>query len=211
MTSWRHRLPSAVRRTPDRGGARWVRPRTVALLAAVTLALPLGVTTYDPAAYLATSSMLLAVQLAVTLSVRWEEPPVTTYTRALAHAAALHVHLRHVRVAALHDVRGLTLVTVTWRAATTVALDADGRPLASLARNGLVDGYTLTLPFADADVARLLAADARGGDLSVYATTDLATNPDANVLDHGLHLDQYDVEFASWSGSISLSRSLSDW
>lgn len=138
-------------------------------------------------------------------------PPDEVYTAALAEASAMRVHLMHARVAAVHDGRLPSLVTVTWRGARTTLLDADGRPLAELEHNGLTTAYTLSIPVWDVALVDVLARDTGLGRVSVYGTTDLTTHPDGNLRDHGLYLDQYDLAFPSWSGSLPARPELASW
>ena len=200
-------------------GARGSRPRRVRvrradLVAVVTSAIvgvPLVLATDDRAVR---AVALGAVALLVLLLVRGSrsvETPVEAFARVLGTASAMQVRLFRVRVAAVHEVRGNTLVTVTWRAAHTVLLDADGRPLAELARNGLTTAYTMSLPVDDAVAVALLRADRGLGDVGVYGTTDLMTHPRGNLRDHGLTIDQYDLDFPSWSGSLPAQRLSTSW
>lgn len=138
-------------------------------------------------------------------------PPDEVYAAALGEASAMRVHLLHARVAAVHDGRMPSLVTVTWRGARTTLLDADGRQLAELERNGLTTAYTLSIPVWDTSLVDVLARDTGLGQVSVYGTTDLAAHPDGNLRDHGLYLDQYDVAFPSWSGSLPARAELTPW
>ena len=181
----------------------------VALTAAVVLA---------PVVWFSGDLMLRAAYaigcgVAVVLVVRRRRDPEThseAYARALRESSALHLRLRHARVAAVHTGDHGTLVTVTWRAASTTLLDADGRIRATVARNALTNAYTLTLPVSDDTVAQLLAREPALGTLAVYGTTDLAEHPDGNLLDHGVVIDQYDLDFPCWSGSLPSSALRAD-
>jgi hypothetical protein len=181
----------------------------VALTAAVVLA---------PVVWFSGDLMLratysIACVVAVVLVVRSRRHPEShsvAYTRALRESSALHVRLRHVRVAAVHTGDRGTVVTVTWRAASTTLLDADGRTRATMARNVLTNAYTLSILVSDDIVAQLLAREPALGTLAVYGTTDLAEHPDGNLLDHGVVIDQYDVDFPCWSGSLPMSALRAD-
>jgi len=181
----------------------------VALAAAVVLA---------PVVWFSGDLMLcatyaIACGVAVVLLVRSRRRPEThseAYARALRASSALHVRLRHARVAAVHTGDHGTLVTVTWRAASTTLLDADGRTRTTVARNALTNAYTMSIPVSDDAVAQLLAREPALGSLAVYGTTDLAEHPDGNLLDHGVVIDQYDVDFPCWSGSLQMSALRAD-
>ncbi|MBI1378047.1 MAG: hypothetical protein GC157_11290 [Frankiales bacterium] len=134
-----------------------------------------------------------------------------TDPEAMRLSSAMHVHLRGVRVADVHVRDEEVRVTFTWRAASTMLLDDDGRPVAELARNALTSAYTIGVPVRDTDVAERLRDDHDLGELSIYGTTDVAVHPEGNVLEHGLRIDQYDLAFASWSGSLPAGRALADW
>ena len=136
--------------------------------------------------------------------------PSETYTRALQESSALHVRLRHARVVAVRVGYRSTLVTVTWRAASTTLLDADGRARADVRFNALTDAYTMSIPVTDDRVAALLSGETELGSLAVYATTDLMAHPDGNLFDDGVVIDQYDLDFPSWSGSLPASGVLAD-
>ena len=76
----------------------------------------------------------LACGIAIAVVVRRRRRPETrseAYARALRDSSALHVRLRHARVAAMHTSDQGTMITVTWRAASTTLLDADGRTRAT--------------------------------------------------------------------------------
>jgi hypothetical protein len=177
----------------------------------VVVAVTLLRATDDRAVRVAALAAVLIVVLRAARRTRPVESPVEAFARLLGTASAMHVRLRRVRVAAVHEVRGNTLVTVTWRAAHTVLLDADGRPLAELARNGLTTAYTMSLPLDDVVAVAMLRSDRGLGEVSVYGTTDLMAHPDANLRDHGLTIDQYDLDFPSWSGSLPAQRLSTPW
>jgi len=182
-----------------------------ALLVAVVVALA-------PAVWLSYDLMLrvayvIAVGVVVTTLVRRRtrgETPDERYARALREASAMHVHLSGVRIAAVHPGTTSTRLSVTWRSATTVLLDADGRPRGEVARNALSSGWTWSLPVDD-DVAAAILAGERGlGRVSVYGTTDVVREPGATLYDGRLVIDQYDLAFPSWSGSLLLDAELAD-
>lgn len=187
------------------------RADVVATVGSVLVAIPLLLATDDRAVRAAAIGAVVLMVLRTGRGSRRAETPVEAFARVLGTASAMHVRLRQVRVAAVHEVRGNTLVTVTWRAAHTVLLDADGRPLAELARNGLTTAYTMSLPVDDTVAVALLRADGGLGEVAVYGTTDLMTHPDGNLRDHGLTIDQYDLGFPSWSGSLPAQRLSTSW
>ena len=159
------------------------------------------------ATYVLVSGIALVL---VVRSRRRSETRSEAYARALRESSGLHVRLRHARVAAVRTSDRGTLVTVTWRAASTTLLDADGRTRMTVARNALTNAYTMSIPLSDDAVAQLLAREPALGTLAVYGTTDLAEHPDGNLLDHGVVIDQYDVDFPCWSGSLPLSALSAD-
>ena len=139
------------------------------------------------------------------------ETPGEAYARALAESTALHLHLGGVRVAALHGHGLATTVTLTWRSATSVLLDADGRPRGQVARNALTTAYTVSLPVRDATAVGLLSRENDLGTVSVYGTTDLVEHPAGTLSDCGVVLDQLDLDFPTWSASLPLGRDLTTW
>jgi len=108
-----------------RSGRR--RARRV-LLASVAVVLTPVVWTSDDLMLRAAYAITIAVAaIAAVRARRRMEAPAAAYVRALRHSAALHVRLSHAGVAAVHAGERETLVTFTWRTATTTLLDADGR------------------------------------------------------------------------------------
>ena len=182
-----------------------------ALLVAVVVALA-------PAVWLSYDLMLrvvyvLAVGVVVTALVRRRtrgETPDERYARALREATAMHVHLAGVRIAAVHLGTTSMRLSVTWRSATTVLLDSDGRARGEVARNALSPGWTWSFPVDDVVAAAILAGERGLGQLSVYGTTDVVREPDATLRDGRLVIDQYDLVFPSWSGSLLLDAELAD-
>lgn len=132
------------------------------------------------------------------------------YLDMLSVACAIQVELDHVRIATVHRNYERAMVTVTWRGARTTLLDADARELATALRNGLTTAYTMTLSVDD-DVAALLSHERQLGDVSVYAMSDLATHPRGNLREHGVTIEQYDVAFTMWSGSLPTHRIPQPW
>jgi len=187
------------------------RTATRALLAAVAVALA-------PAIWLSYDLMLRAVYVLVLAAVvavvvrrrTRGETPHERYERALRESTAMHVHLGGVRIAAVHPGVVSTRLTITWRSATTVLLDADGRPRGEVARNALTPGYTWSLPVDDVVTAAVLAGERGLGQLSVYGTTDVVREPWATLGDGRLVIDQYDLAFPSWTGSLVLEDALAD-
>jgi hypothetical protein len=156
---------------------------------------------------------LLAVGAVVALLVRRRargEAPDERYARALRESTAMHVHLGGVRIAAVHLGTTSTRLSITWRSATTVLLDADGRPRGEVTRNALSPGWTWSLPVDDAVAAAILAGERGLGQVSVYGTTDVVREPGATLSDGRLVIDQYDLAFPSWSGSLLLDAELAD-
>jgi hypothetical protein len=199
-------------RGTDAARAR-ARRRTAfrALLAAVviTLAPPVWLS-YD---LMLRVTYLLAVGTVIAVLVRRRtrgETPHERYVRALRESTAMHVHLAGVRIAAVHPGTTSTRISVTWRSATTVLLDADGHPRGEVARNALSPGWTWSLPVDDAVAAGILACERGLGHVSVYGTTDVVREPGATLRDGRLVIDQYDLTFPSWSGSLLLDAELAD-
>jgi hypothetical protein len=201
-----------MRGTDARGRAR-ARRRTalLVLLAAVVLSLAPAVwLSYD---LLMRSSYVLALLVGLGLIVRRRirgETPDERYARALRESSAMHVHLGGVRIAAVHPGATSTLLSLTWRSATTVLLDADGRPRGEVAHNALTRAYTLNMPVDDVVTAAILAGEHGLGQVSVYGTADVVRDPSATLIDGHLLIDQYDLAFPSWSGSLLLDEALAD-
>jgi len=200
-------------RGTDAAGRARARRRTTthAFLAAVVVVLAPPVwLSYD---LMLRAVYLLAVLVVVTGHVRRRTrgaTPDERYARALRESTAMHVHLAGVRIAAVHAGTTSTRLSVTWRSATTVLLDADGRPRGEVARNALTPGYTWSLPVDDVVAAALLAGESGLGQVSVYGTTDVVRDPGATLGDGRLVIDQYDLAFPSWSGSLLLDAELAD-
>jgi hypothetical protein len=71
-----------------------------------------------------------------------------------------------------------------------------------VARNALTAAWTWTVPVDDDLAVALLSGETGSGRVSIYGTTDLATNPAASLRDSGVVLDQFDLTFPSWSGTL---------
>jgi len=200
-------------RGTDAAGRARARRRTAlhALLAAVVVALAPAVwLSYD---LLLRATYLLGLSVVVTVLVRRRvrgETPHERYARALRESTAMHVHLGGVRIAAVHPGTSSTRLSITWRSATTVLLDADGRSRGEVARNALTPAYTWSLPVDDVVAAALLAGERGLGRVSVYGTTDVVREPGATLSNGRLVIDQYDLAFPSWSGSLLLDAELAD-
>ena len=132
------------------------------------------------------------------------------YLDMLSVGCAVRVDLDHVRVATVHRNHERAMITVTWCGARTTLLDADARPIATALRNGLTTGYTMTL-LVDDHVAELLSLERALGEVSVYAVTDLAAHPHGNLREHGVTVEQYDLAFPTWSGSLPTHRIPQPW
>jgi hypothetical protein len=138
------------------------------------------------------------------------ETPHERYARALRESTAMHVHLGGVRIAAVHVGTSSTRLSLTWRSATTVLLDADGRSRGEVARNALTPGYTWSIPVEDPIAAAILVGERDLGRVSVYGTTDVARDPGATLSDGRLVIDQYDLAFPSWTGSLVIDEVLAE-
>jgi len=194
--------------------SRWstVRTRLVrgaALVLAVVL-VPLAWQTHD--APLRFSVVLAGAFLGVrsVLARRTRRDPGVRYDAMLEHAAAIRVDLLRARVLQVHRGLDRATVTVAWRGARSVLLDADARALATAPRNGLTSAYTMTL-VVDDRVAELLDHHTGLGEVSVYAVVDLLAHPEGNLREHGLVVEQVDVSFAAWTGSLPTHRVLQPW
>lgn len=182
-----------------------------ALLAAVAVALAPPVWMSYDLLLRATYLLALTVGLAVLVRRRIRgETPHERYARALRESTAMHVHLAGVRIAAVHAGTSSTRLSLTWRSATTVLLDADGRPRGEVARNALTPAYTWSIPVEDPIAAALLAGERDLGRVSVYGTTDVAREPGATLIDGRLVVDQYDLAFPSWTGSLVVDPVLAE-
>jgi hypothetical protein len=179
------------------------RRRTTFLVVLTALLAPVVWLSYD-LMLRASYALVVGTVVAVVLRRRARpESPVEAYARALGESSALHVHLDGVRIAAVHPGIITTLLTVTWRSATSVLLDADGHVRGSVGRNALTAAWTWSIPVDDDLAVALLAGETGLGRVSVYGTTDLARNPQGSLRNSRLVLDQYDLTFPSWSGSLA--------
>jgi len=168
------------------------RRRTALLVALAAGLAPVVWLSYD---LMMRGAYALAVGCAVAVVVRRRTRPESAaevYARALGESSALH----------LHPGISTTLLTVTWRSATSVLLDADGRPRGTVGRHALTSAWTWSIPVDDDLAVALLSGETGLGRVSVYGTTDLAANPAGSLLDSGVVLDQYDLTFPSWSGTL---------
>jgi hypothetical protein len=196
---------------PSGGERRVRRPgrRTLALLAGAALAAPAW-TSGDLPLRMAVVATAVALLAYVIHRCSAAVDPDKHYLDMLSVACALRVDLDHVRVATVHRNHQRPMVTVTWYGARTTLLDADARTLATSLRNGLTTTYTMTL-VVDDHVADLLWRDRSLGDVSIYAVTDLAAHPGGNLREHGVTVEQYDLAFESWTGSIPTHRIPQPW
>jgi hypothetical protein len=179
------------------------RRRTTFLIALAAALAPVVWLSYD---LMLRATYALVVGTVVVVVVRRRARPVSAaeaYARALGESSALHVHLDGVRIAAVHPGIITTLFTVTWRSATSVLLDADGHERGTVGRNVLTTAWTWSIPVDDDLAVALLAGETGLGRVSVYGTTDLVRNPHGSLRDSRLGLDQYDLTFPSWSGSLA--------
>jgi len=189
-------------RSARRAGARR-RTALLVLLAAAGVALgPAVWLSYDLMLRTAYGTALLVTALVLARRRLRGETPAQAYARALGESSAMHVHLGGVRIAAVHVRPTAALLTLTWRSATTALLDADGRTRAEVARNGLTSAYTLTIALEDPVAVGLLDGETGLGSVSVYATTDLFAHPTATLRSGRVVVDQYDLVFPCWSGSL---------
>jgi hypothetical protein len=136
--------------------------------------------------------------------------PDEHYLDMLSAASAIRVELDNVRIATVHRSVERAMISVTWCGARTTLLDADAHELARAPRNGLTTSYTMTIPVDD-DVAAMLSRERTHGEVSVYAVTDLAAHHDGNVREHGVIVEQYDLAFRLWSGSLPTRRIPQPW
>lgn len=190
-----------MRGTDPRRRSRARRRTTLLGLMALWLA-PFVWLSYD---LMLRGAYVIAVVSGLALVVRRRTRPETAaeaYARALGESSALHVHLDGVRIATVHPGITTTLLTVTWRSATSVLLDADGRTCGTVGRNALTSAWTWSVPVDDDLAASLLAGETGLGRVSVYGTIDVAKDPDGSLRDSPLVLDQYDLTFPSWSGTL---------
>ena len=200
-------------RGTDAAARARARRRTAFRVLIVAVALGLA-----PAVWLSYDLMLrvvylLAVGAVCVVLVRRRvrgETPHERYARALRESTAMRTPQRWTCIAAVHPSTTSTRLSVTWRSATTVLLDADGRSRGEVARNALSPGWTWSLPVDDAVAAALLAGERGFGQVSVYGTTDVVREPGATLSDGRLVIDQYDLAFPSWSGSLLLDEALAD-
>jgi hypothetical protein len=160
------------------------------------------------------SATLLAAASSIALVIRRELKPVdpaVVYDAALTRAVGVRVELTHARVVAVHDKRLPAHVMFTWREAVTTLLDADCRPLAEQAGNGLTTCYMWSVPIRDDDVVARLASEHALGRVSVYAVTDLAMYPHCNLRDDGFVVEQHDIAFPGWSATVRSRREELSW
>jgi hypothetical protein len=198
-------------RDKERAPGRWTLAGRVLLALGTAAALPAVWSLGDVVLHTALVAGVLAAVLLCIHRQRRPVPPDVAYAAALGRASAMRVELQQARVVAVHDRRFPCLVTVTWRGARTTLLDEDGRALAELACNGLTSSWTMSIPVGDSRVVDLLTRDDGRGEVSVYGTTDLVAHPSGNLRENGVTLDQYDLEFASWAGSLPAHPELADW
>jgi hypothetical protein len=182
----------------------------LAALAVAAAVVPMAWQTHD--APLRFSVVLGAAFLGVRAVLARSTPrdPGVRYDAMLEHAAAIRVDLLRTRILQVHRGLDRSTVTVAWRGARSVLLDADARTLATAPRNGLTSAYTMTL-VVDDRVAELLDHHTGLGEVSVYAVVDLLAHPEGNLRQHGLVVEQYDVSFAAWTGSLPTHRVLQPW
>jgi hypothetical protein len=181
---------------------RRARRRTTFLVALALALAPVVWLSYD---LMLRSAYVIASACVVMVVVRRRTRPETTaeaYARALGESSALHVHLDGVRIAAVHLGSTTPLLTLTWRSATSVLLDADGRARGTVGRNALTSAWTWSIPVDDDLAATLLAREPGLGRVSVYGTVDVARDPHGTLRDSGVVLDQYDLAFPSWTGTL---------
>lgn len=165
--------------------------RRVAVAVALGLAAPLSWAPLTPAEHVRASAFLASLVLLALLAVRRMPTAEDRYAAALHDAVALEVQLGHVRVATVHAREGRTQAVVTWREAQTALLDADGRALASVGRNALSQGWTMSLRIDDPEVLLLLGPD--GGRMTLLAAVDRKHDPWARVGNSPLRVERCDV------------------
>jgi hypothetical protein len=169
--------------------------RRVAVAVGVGLVLPLSWTPETVADHARATALLASISLVALLAVRRMPTAEDRYAEALVHATALEVRLGHVRAATTHHREGRAHAVVTWREAQTVLLDADHRPIATVPRNALAQGWTMSLRFDDPGVPQLLARDR--GHLTLVAAVDTENDPWARVGNAPLHVERCDVAFSA--------------
>jgi len=169
------------------------RRATCRLLAAlvVGLVVPLSWTPSTVAEHARAAAVVASLAALALLAVRRPPTAVERYAAALHHAVALEVQLGHVRVATVHEHDGRTHAVVTWRESQTILLDDEHRPLASIGRNMLALGWTMSLRVDDPDVLQRLRPE--GGRITVLAAVDRDHDPWARVGNSPLHVERCDV------------------
>jgi len=183
--------------------------RVAALLVGLALVPP----AWSSGDFLLRAAVVVAASALVTYAVQQRFVPADPdehYLDMLSAASAIRVELDHVRIATVHRNVDRAMISVTWCGARTTLLDADARELAIALRNGLTTSYTMTIPVQD-DVAAMLSRERAHGEVSVYAVTDLAAHHDGNLREHGVTVEQYDLAFELWSGSLPTHRIPQPW
>lgn len=165
--------------------------RRLVIAVAVGLAAPLAWAPLTALEHARATWVIASLALVALLAVRRIPTAEDRYAAALPHAVALRVRLGHVRVATTHERGGRATAVVTWREAQTELLAVDGRSLASIGRNVLDLGWTMSLPLDDAEIARLRGPD--GGQLVLLAAVDTEHDPWARVGNSPLHLQRCEI------------------
>lgn len=168
---------------------RVVRRLVVAL--ALGAVLPLSWTPSTVAEHARAAALVASVALVSLLAVRRPPTAEDHYRAALVHAVALEVRLGHVRVASVHERDGRTHGVITWREATSVLLDGDHLPLATVMRNVVATGWTMSVRFDDPELARQLGNDP--GRMVLVASVDTEHDPWARIGNSPLRLQSCDV------------------
>ncbi len=169
--------------------------RRVAVAAVLGLAAPLSWAPLTLAEHARASAFLASLALVTLLAVRRMPTAGDRYAAAMHDAVALEVQLGHVRVATVHAREGRTQAVVTWREAQATLLDADGRALASVGRNVLAQGWTMSLRVDDPDVLLVLGPD--GGRMTLLAAVDREHDPWARVGNSPLRVERCDVAMSA--------------
>ena len=121
--------------------------------------------------------------------VGWVNHNLNTSERFYPKICTTHTYAD--RVATVHAREGRMQAVVTWREAQTALLDADGRSLASVGRNALAQGWTMSLRVDDPDVLLMLGPD--GGRMTLVAAVDREHDPWARVGNSPLRVERCDV------------------